>query len=149
MRSFSLSCLLFAAALAAGCASNSACACKDSDAEAVVTRVAKENPGVARLTVHCKQADGSVIACASTAADKKGKPSDPEDVEAMAKGQPVVLDQASGLDVTVPILQKDGAYSAACGVTFADKGMAREAAVQQATAIAKAVEAGLGCCCKD
>lgn len=147
MRSISFSSLFLAVALAAGCASNQSC-CKDSDPQAVVTSVAKEHPGVARLSVHCKQADGTAVACASTAADRKGKASDPEDLEAMTKGQPVVIEQASGIDVTIPILQKDGAFTAACGVTFAaNKG--REAAVQEATAIAKAVEAGLGCCCKD
>lgn len=147
MRSILLPVSLLFAAFAASCASTSSCCGTKCDPQAVVVQVAKANPAVTRLTVHCKQADGSAIACASTSADKKGKASDKEDVDAMANGTAVVLEEKNGLDVTVPMMKKDGKFAAACGVTFADKGMDRAAAVAQAEAIAKAIEAGLGDCC--
>jgi hypothetical protein len=146
MRSFAFLASLFVAALATSCASSSSSCCSKADPQVVVDDVAKANPGVVRLTVHCMQ-DGKLTACASTLADKKGKPSDPEDQQAIDGGQPVVKEEAAGLDVTVPILQQDGKFTVACGVTFGGKGMARDAAVQQAQAIAKAVETGLGGCC--
>ncbi len=130
------------------CKSTSCCSpvgtCEQS--QATVEKVAKEHPGLTRLTVHCMM-DGKPMACASTAADKKGKPSDAEDVKAMQSGQPVVLDEQGLLDVTVPILAKDGKFHGACGVTMPTTGMTREQAVAKATSIAKAVEAGLPACC--
>jgi hypothetical protein len=117
-----------------------------TDSQVVVDSVAKQNPGLLRLTVHCMQ-NGKAMACASTVAAKKGKPSDPEDVQAMTTGKTVVLDEANAIDVTVPMRAKDGTCMAACGVTMPSAGMTREQAVAKATAIAQAVEAGLGDCC--
>lgn len=147
MRSILIPVSLLFAAFAASCASTSSCCGTKCDPQAVVEQVAKANPTVTRLTVHCKQADGSAVACASTSAEKKGKASDKEDLQAMDSGTAVVLEEQNGLDVTVPMMKKDGKFAAACGVTFADKGLDRAAAVKQAETIAKAVEAGLGDCC--
>lgn len=116
--------------------------------QAAVDKVAKENPGLVRLTVHCMM-DGKAAACASTSADKRGKPSDPEDLQAMQSGQTVAMEEGSALDVTVPILAKDGKFLGACGVTLPMQGMAREQVIAKATGIAKAVEAGLPACCMD
>jgi hypothetical protein len=124
------------------CSSGGTCA----QSQAAVEKVAKLNPGLVRLTVHCMM-DGKPTACASTSADKQGKPSDPEDVKAMQSGQTVALDEAGALDVTVPILAKDGKFMGACGVTLPMQGLTREQAVAKATTIAKAVEAGLPACC--
>jgi hypothetical protein len=119
-----------------------------SDPQAVVETTAKANPDVTRLTIHCTPAGGSgPVACASTSPDKKGKPSDPEDLKAMQTGETVVLDEAGAVDVTVPIMQKDGKFTGACGVTIKAAGMSREQAVAKATAIAKEVEKCLGDCC--
>ena len=49
---------------------------------------------------------------------RRGKPSDPEDLEAMRTGRQVVLDEPGALDVTVPILVKDGRPTAVAGVTL-------------------------------
>jgi hypothetical protein len=148
MRTVLLTVSLSLAALAASCASgaSSTCCTTDCNAQSVVEQVQKANAGVSRLTMHCKQADGTAIACASTLADKKGKASDPEDLKAMESGAPIVIEEANGLDVTVPIRNQDGKFKAACGVTFADKGMDRAAAVASAQTIAKAVEAGTAAC---
>lgn len=146
-RSFLFPAALLATAVLGACASTSPCCCNGKDPQAVVTATAAANPGVARLTIHCKNADGTATACASTAAEKKGKASDKEDLEAMDQGQPVVLAEPNGLDVTVPFLKKDGKFTGACGVTFADKGMDKGAAVQKAAAIAQSIETALGGCC--
>jgi hypothetical protein len=116
----------------------------------VVDRVAKENPGLTRLTVHCTPANATgPIACASTSAEKKGKPSDPEDKQAMATRQTVVLEEAGTLDVTVPILVKDGKCTTACGITLKKDGATREQLMAKANAVARSVEAGLGATCSD
>ena len=49
---------------------------------------------------------------------RRGKPSDPEDLEAMKSGKVVVLDEEGALDVTVPILMVNGKATAVAGVTL-------------------------------
>jgi hypothetical protein len=143
-----LSALLFAAA----CASTGAAKCADcSTAQSVVESVAKLHPDCLRLTVHCAM-EGGAKACASTDAERVGTASEKEDLDAMRSGKTIVLDEAGAIDVTVPINAKDGKFMSTCGATMKVAGMSRDQAVAQATAIAKAVEAGLGgscaCCCK-
>lgn len=142
-----LSALLFAPA----CAVTGPAKCDDcAKAQSVVESVAKQHPDCVRLTVHCTM-EGGTKACASTVADKIGKASDKEDLDAMRTGETIVLDEAGAIDVTVPINGKDGKYASACGVTM-KAGTPRDQALAKATTIAKAVEAGLGgacaCCCK-
>ncbi len=126
--------------------------CSSADAQVVVDKVAKENPEVTRLSVHCQQSAGGAMVCASTMAAKKGKPSAAEDLEAMKTGKTIVLDEAGALDVTVPICAKDGKFQSACGVTLKGAGLPREKAVEKATAIAKQIETELcskgGACCE-
>lgn len=89
------------------------------DFQAVVETTAKKYPQVVRLTLHTTPTGSSgPVVVASTMAEKLGKPSDPEDLKAMAKAEVVVLAGATEYDVTVPILQQGGFYTAACGVTF-------------------------------
>ncbi|MBL8747616.1 MAG: hypothetical protein JNK78_00545 [Planctomycetes bacterium] len=143
-----LSSFVLLAALFAGCASQpAACeACKN--AQSVIDGVAKQNPDCTRLTLHCSM-EGGAKCCASTAADRVGKASDKEDVEAMSSGKTVVLDEAGAVDVTVPIRAMNGKFMSSCGVTL--KGMPRDQAVAKAATIAKSVEDGLkgcgDCCC--
>lgn len=151
MRTLLTSFLFASLTLAAGCASTSG-KCADCDkAQSVVASVAAANPEVTRLTLHCGMGDG-MHTCASTDGARVGKPSDPEDVQAVTTDQVVVLDEAGALDVTVPISHKDGKPMAACGVTLKNGGMSRDQAVAKAKQIAMAVETGLGgaceCCCK-
>lgn len=132
----------------AGCKSTAACCDACSTAQTVVETVGAAHPDVTRLTVHCGKAEGGgMTACASTSAEKRGKPSDPEDIRAVQTGETVVLDEAGAVDVTVPLLAKDGKWAAACGVTLKASGMSREQTVAKAKEIAKAVEAKLGDCC--
>jgi len=150
MRRFSSALVVTLAALLGGCASTCCGSCSSPDAQAVVEAIAKANPDCTRLTVHCTPAGAAgPIACASTAPAKKGKPSDPEDVKAMATGQTVVLEEGDALDVTVPIRAKDGKFLSACGVTLKTAGMSRDQVVAKATSIAKDVEAKIGDCCTE
>lgn len=111
-------------------------------AQSAVEATAKMHPDVLRLTVHMAPAGGGAsTAVASTAADKLGKPSDKEDLQAMETGQPVVMDEKDAVDVTVPAMQKDGKWTAAIGVTLkAAAGADKEALKKKATEIASAVE---------
>jgi hypothetical protein len=141
--------LFLAILVPAGCQSAARCeAC--ASAQTVVESIAKQNPDCTRLTLHCMGTDGAT-ACASTSAAKLGKPSDPEDLQAMQSGQTVVLEEAGALDVTIPIRAEDGKYMSACGVTLKTGSMAREQLIAKATTIAKEVEAGVAgcgnCCC--
>jgi hypothetical protein len=145
MRSMLLSLSLAVAGLLSSCASSGSCCSAECNAQAVVDTVAKTNPEVVRLTVHCTQKDGSMMACASTSADKKGKPSDPEDKEAISTGAPVVKDEAGNTDVTLPIMVKDGKCTVACGVTLR-AGMSQDQAVAKAVKVAREIEAGIGNC---
>lgn len=154
MRTLATSFVLFATLFAAACQSTKmdGCCASCTKAQAVVDSVASQNADCTRLTVHCLQADGGAKCCASTAAARVGKPSDPEDLQALNDGKVVVLDEAGAIDVTVPMLAKDGKHQVACGVTLRAAGMTRDQAVAKAHTIAKAVETGLGgaceCCCK-
>jgi hypothetical protein len=122
-----------------------------ADPQVVVDDVAKANADCVRVSVHSQPADAKEpVNCASTARDRVGKPSDAEDVKAMQTGQPVVLEEKGALDVTVPILAKDGKFTAACGITLKSSGASREQLVDKAKAIATQVESGLrggaSCC---
>jgi hypothetical protein len=152
MRTPGSSFVLFAALFAAACQSTSTCCADCTKAQTVVAAVAQQNADCTRLSLHCTMAEGGAKYCASTDAARVGRPSDAEDIRAIQTGQPVVLDEAAAIDVTIPIFGKDGKYMAACGVTLQGSGMTKEQAITKATTIAKAVEAGLGgscaCCCK-
>lgn len=128
--------------VAAGCQSTAApCA----DTQAVVESVAKEHPDCVRLTVHSTPPTGGEwCVIASTSAEKLGKPSDKEDLDARGTGRTVVLDEPGAVDVTVPILLKDAKWGAVCGVTIKTAaGASREQIVNNANTIAKAVEASM------
>jgi len=130
------------ALVAAGCQSTKApCA----DTQAVVESVAKQHPECVRLTVHsAPPSGGDWCIIASTSAENLGKPSDKEDLDARGTGRTVVLDEPGAVDVTVPILLKDGKWGATCGVTVkAAAGANREQLVNNANTIAKAVEASM------
>ncbi|HEX6810366.1 MAG TPA: hypothetical protein VF384_01970 [Planctomycetota bacterium] len=116
-----------------------------ADTQSVVETVAEQHPEVVRLTVHSSQTTGGAcLAIASTSADKLGTPSDKEDLTAINDGRTIVLDEPGAIDVTVPILQKDGKWTAACGVTVkAAAGTSRDQLVANANSVAKAVEASM------
>jgi len=111
-------------------------------AQKVVDGVAKRHPEVTRLTIHAVPAGKSgPIQLASTMAERRGKPSDPEDLKALSTGEQTVLDEKGALDVTVPILLTDGKPGAVAGVTLAVAADSdRDALIAKAQAIAAEVE---------
>jgi hypothetical protein len=152
MRNLLLPLLFLAIGAFPACSTTSVCCDSPKAPQNVVTTVAKANPAVSRLSIHCPE-DGAMKTCASTDADRIGKASDPEDKKALATGQEVVLEEKGGLDVTVPICMKDGKATAVCGITLKTDGMNRDQAIAKAREVAKAVESGLGgtcgACCDD
>lgn len=132
------------ALVATGCTAKVA-STQNAAAQTAVEATAKLHPDVVRLTVHMvPAAGGASCAVASTAADKLGKASDKEDLEAMQTGKPVVMDEKDALDVTIPAMQKDGKWTAAIGVTLkAPAGADKAVLTKKATEIAGALEAAL------
>jgi iron complex outermembrane receptor protein len=128
--------LVLVTALAA-CASTKGTA--SPAAQEVLDRVAARHPDLVRLTLHAvPQGKKDCTQVASTVAERRGKKSDPEDLEAMRTGQQVVLEEQGAIDVTVPILVKDGAPTATAGVTLrAGAGTDRGTLVLRARAIAQ------------
>lgn len=111
-------------------------------AQEIVDTVAAGHESLTRLTLHGVPTGKSELTqLASTMASRRGKPSDPEDLEAMDKGEEVILDEEGAIDVTVPILVKDGKPTAIAGVTLKmAEGANRDALVDEARAIAKELE---------
>lgn len=114
-------------------------------AQAIVDDVAGKHPEVLRLTLHAVPSGSTQCTqLASTMAARRGKPSDPEDLEALRSGEAVVLEEPGALDVTVPILVEDGAPKAVAGVTLrAPPGSERTALEQRARAIAEELADGI------
>jgi hypothetical protein len=116
--------------------------CKST--QAIVESVAADYPAVIRLTVHTTMPGGSgPVAVASTWAEKLGKPSDPEDLNAMHRGVPVILETLTEVDVTLPILNQGARWDGAVGVSFKngpDRTQSQAALTELAKAIAKVVE---------
>ena len=141
MRIATILCSFLLVTVAAGCTNKPTTAAHPA-AQSAVEATAKMHPDVVRLTVHMvPPAGGASTAIASTAAEKVGKASDAEDLQAMATGQPVLKDEKDALDVTVPAMQKDGKWTAAIGVTLkAAAGADKEALKKKATEIATSVE---------
>ena len=128
--------LVFVPAMLVACASTKA---PYPGAQEVVDHVAGMHSDVVRLTLHAvPEGKKECMQVASTMPGRRGKPSDPEDLEAMRTGRQVVLDEPGALDVTVPILVKDGRPTAVAGVTLrAATGANRDAMVARARKIAE------------
>jgi hypothetical protein len=140
MRTFPLVLLSLAA-----CASTSTKASHTPypDAQTIVERVAARHRDIVRLTLHAVPSSGTQCTqVASTKPGRRGKPSDPEDLEALATGNVVVRHEPDAIDVTVPILFRDGVPAAVSGVTL--RAMVpddHEALVERAKTIAREVAA--------
>jgi len=109
------------------------------EAQKIIDRIADRHPDLVRLTLHAVPAGKTQCTqLASTMAERRGKPSDPEDLDAMKTGKEIVLDEPGAIDVTVPILRKDGKPTAIAGVTLkATAGVNRDALVKRARVIAQ------------
>jgi hypothetical protein len=126
------------ALLLTSCASNPA-PCPDT--QAIVDSMTTHHQDIVRLTVFATPpGGGACCAVASSLASKRGKPTDPEDLQAMSTGKTVILQEPGALDVTVPILPKDGRYTASAGVTLkAPAGTKQDALVARAESLAREV----------
>jgi hypothetical protein len=111
-------------------------------AQQIIDRIAARHADLRRLTLHAVPAGKTeCLQLASTMPERRGKPSDPEDREALKTGIEVVLDEPGAIDVTVPILKVDDKPTAVAGVTLTlAPGAEREAAVTQARTIAQELE---------
>jgi len=127
-------------------------ACSSADknpyqaAQTVLDEVAGQHADLARLTLHATPMGKSdLVQIASTMAERRGKPSDPEDLEAMRTGKEVVRDEPEAVDVTVPILPgADGKATAVAGVTLhTSESMSKDDLVKQAHAIAEELAAAV------
>lgn len=124
----------------AACQSAPQAPCPDTQAK--VLELALRHTDVVRLSVHAvPPGGGALCAIASTAPERLGKPSDPEDERALANGGMVVLREPGAIDVTVPLCRKDGRFQAVAGVTI--KGADDKAAIATALAIAEELEASM------
>jgi len=114
-------------------------------AQDVVDGVAAKHPDLVRLTLHAVPADKSECTqVASTVKGRRGKPSDPEDLQAMKTGMQVVLDENDAVDVTVPILRVNGKPTAVAGVTLRmEDGANKAALVNKAGKIAEELAAAV------
>lgn len=107
--------VVFLLALGA-CASTSTEA--PNGAQKAINEIAAKHSELVRLTLHAAPAGGTEWkAVASTAADRVGKASDAEDVQAVTTKQNIVKKEGQNTDVTVPIKGANGAIVAVAGVT--------------------------------
>lgn len=136
--------LLIVVALLAACASTGGDV-PYPEAQQLIDRIAAEQTDLVRLTLHAVPTGKTeCIQLASTTPERRGKPSDPEDLDAMRTGKEVVLNEPGALDVTVPILAKGGKPTAIAGVTLrSDKMADRDALIQRAKKIADSLAAAV------
>ncbi len=106
-------------------------------AQMLIDRAVAKNPRVVRLTIHAtKTGDtkSTIIAC--NLAEKVGKTSDPEDLDAMKTGKTTVQKEGDALDITMPIFDAHGKAIAASGVTIKTK---KDEPEEQTVAKAKSI----------
>ncbi len=111
------------------------------EAQAIVDRIVAANSDLVRLTIHAVptgQAESRIIA--SNLPEKIGRPSDPEDIDAMKTGETVVLREGEDLDVTAPVRDEEGRPIAATGITLK---VPEDATEDQVVAAAKQIAAEL------
>jgi hypothetical protein len=110
-----------------------------SEAQRFVEQMVAKHPEIVRLTIHAVptgETRSRIIAC--NVYEKRGKPSDPEDLEVMKTKKTVVLREGNNLDVTAAILDKAGKAIAATGITLTfPSNTSQEALVKKAEEIAQ------------
>jgi len=125
--------------LATACAGTQAAT--DRRLQQLVFDLQRTNPGIIRLSVHRYDPDLGGVIVASTVTAKIGLPSHSEDLRAMATLQPVVIELGSDLDVTVPILIRDGRAQACVGIVMTTgPRIQRATLIENARAIAQEIE---------
>lgn len=111
------------------------------EAQKLVGAVAQRYTEITRLTLHAvPTGETECRMLASTDQDRVGRVSDPEDLQAMRSGEEIVLDENGAIDVTVPVLPRQGVATAVVGVTLRHpEGRERAATIARAKEIARAV----------
>jgi hypothetical protein len=116
-----------------------------AEAQAVVEGIMAKHPDLVRLTIHAVptgETECRFIAC--NVEEKRGKPSDPEDLRAMETLETVVLREGDALDVTVPVLDPAGKAIAATGITLSfSEGVTEEDLLKKANSIAEELTAAI------
>ena len=113
-------------------------------AQRLVDDLAKAHPELVRIGVHVTPPDKpDNIIIASNLAVKIGQKSDPEDLEVMKTGRPVVLKEGDNYDVTLPLHDAAGRLIGALGLTLKPNGAGQSQIVRSAQAITRAFEKGI------
>ncbi len=111
-------------------------------AQRLVEELAARHSDLVRIGMHVTppgKPDNIIIA--SNVPEKLGHKSDPEDLQAMNTGQPVVLKEGENFDVTLPLHDAAGKIIGAIGLTFRPRaGENKTDAAQHARAMAREVE---------
>ncbi len=113
-----------------------------SPAQRLVDELAKKHPELVRIGLHVTPPGSPEnIIVASNVAAKVGQKSDPEDLQAMVTGRPVVLREGENFDVTLPLHDATGKIIGAIGLTLRPVGGEQEGhATRRARAIASELE---------
>jgi hypothetical protein len=111
-------------------------------AQKLVDELAAKHPELVRIGLHLTPPTGSEnIVIASNVPAKVGQKSDPEDLQAMRTGRPVVLKEAGNIDVTLPFHDTSQRVIGAIGLTLKPEGNEPESgAVMRARKIAGELE---------
>ena len=111
-------------------------------AQRLVDQLAAKHPELVRIGLHVTPPNRSHnIIVASNVAAKIGQKSDPEDLQAMRTGKPVVLREQGNFDVTLPLHDSSGNVMGAIGLTIRPAAGEQESgARQRAQKIARELE---------
>ena len=88
-------------------------------AQKLVDDLVAKRPGIVRVGMHLTPPNSPAnIIVASNVAAKIGQKSDPEDLQAMRTGRPVVLREDGNFDITLPLHDASGKLIGAIGLTI-------------------------------
>jgi hypothetical protein len=108
-----------------------------ASAQQTLQSVAAGYPNLVRLTLHAvPRGETQMKAIASSVADRRNKPSDPEDISAVQSGKETVQEAGDNLELTLPIADANGQRIAAAGVTLERNGRSRDELIGDARTIA-------------
>lgn len=101
-------------------------------AQKLVEALAKKHPELVRIGLHVTPPGSAEnIIVASNIAAKIGQKSDPEDLQAMKTGRPVVLKEGTNFDVTLPLHDASGKVIGAIGLTLKPSDGEKEAGAKR------------------
>jgi hypothetical protein len=85
------------------------------------------------------KSDNVIVAC--NLPERIGQKSDPEDLQAMKTGEPVVLKEGKNFDITLPLHDSAGNTIGAIGLTFPPRaGEQKKDAARRARGMAREIE---------